>query len=340
MKKDRLFYLDFIRAIAAISIVITHFNAVYLYMDPPLPMKAVITSTVSNIYIGNWGVSLFFIISGASLMYVYEEHINLKTYFEKRFFSIYPMFWMAYGFGFLYLFYKYKSIFAGAGIPKFNFIYTILGLDGFLLEEIPTYYILGEWFLGTIIMIYIVFPIIRKLINNKPLLLWIGILIIYVYMIWFYEFDFNKAKLLTTRLPELVFGMYFVKKRMRVKPLPAIFAFLIILINWILKPNFDDSLQTTYIGISSFIVLVFISYYFENRFTRFFSSKVSKYSYPIFLVHHVIISQMMATFDLVNISILYSYILFAAICIVICFISWALFKFHKYVMLQLKVLLE
>ena len=30
-KKQRLFYLDFIRAIAAISIVITHFNARYIF---------------------------------------------------------------------------------------------------------------------------------------------------------------------------------------------------------------------------------------------------------------------------------------------------------------------
>ena len=52
MKKERLFYLDFVRAIATISIVITHFNARYLYLNPPMPQKAVITTTVANIYIG------------------------------------------------------------------------------------------------------------------------------------------------------------------------------------------------------------------------------------------------------------------------------------------------
>ena len=32
MPRERLFYLDFIRAIAAIAIVITHYNAIFLYM--------------------------------------------------------------------------------------------------------------------------------------------------------------------------------------------------------------------------------------------------------------------------------------------------------------------
>ena len=110
MKKERLFYLDFVRAVAAVSIVITHFNARYLYLNPPMPEKAVLTTTVSNIYIGDWGVSLFFIISGAALMYVYEKKCELKTFYKKRFFSIYPMFWMAYIAAFIYSFYADKMM--------------------------------------------------------------------------------------------------------------------------------------------------------------------------------------------------------------------------------------
>ena len=75
MKKERLFYLDFVRAIAAMAIVITHFNARYLYLNPPAPEKAVFTTFIGNLYIGDWGVSLFFIISGAALMRS-EEHTS------------------------------------------------------------------------------------------------------------------------------------------------------------------------------------------------------------------------------------------------------------------------
>ena len=75
-----------------------------------MPEKAVLTTTVSNIYIGDWGVSLFFIISGAALMYVYEKKCELKTFYKKRFFSIYPMFWMAYIAAFIYSFYADKMM--------------------------------------------------------------------------------------------------------------------------------------------------------------------------------------------------------------------------------------
>ena len=78
MKKERIFYLDFVRAIAVILILMTHYNAVYLYVGQP--DKVFITAQIGNIYIGNFGVSLFFIISGAALMYVYDEKCELINF--------------------------------------------------------------------------------------------------------------------------------------------------------------------------------------------------------------------------------------------------------------------
>ena len=86
MKKERLFYLDFVRAIAAVSIVLTHYNACYIWIWQE--SKVVLTSDIGGLYIGDWGVSLFIIISGAALMYVYEKKCDLKTFFKKRFLSI------------------------------------------------------------------------------------------------------------------------------------------------------------------------------------------------------------------------------------------------------------
>ena len=83
MRKERLFYLDFIRAIATISIIMTHFNARYIYAGVQYIYKAIISTTFFNIYIGDWGVSLFFIISGAALMYVYQEKLEYKRFYKK-----------------------------------------------------------------------------------------------------------------------------------------------------------------------------------------------------------------------------------------------------------------
>ena len=97
MKKERLFFLDFIRAFATVIIVLTHYNALFAY-NVNHPEKAVISLNVFNIYIGAFGVSLFLIISGAALMHVYgdREKIDWKAFFFKRFKTIFPLFWIAY----------------------------------------------------------------------------------------------------------------------------------------------------------------------------------------------------------------------------------------------------
>ena len=338
MSKKRLFYLDFVRAIAAISIVITHFNARYLYLNPPMPEKAVITTTVSNIYIGGWGVSLFFIISGEALMYVYGENCDVKKFYKKRFISIYPMFWMAYVVAFLYLFYTNKTI-PGEGTPKINMIFSVLGFDGLLAENFAMFYVLGEWFLGAIILLYLIFPILRELVLKKPVITVIGVLTIYFLIVFFYDGNFNSAKIIFTRLPEIMFGMYFVKWGRKVNWKFAVLSVMILILNSIIKPEWSVNLQTTYVGIASFIVLVYLLYYLENVVVKKICNTISKYSYSIFLVHHVIIAKMMSTFDLVSISIVDSYVLFVSICFVIALFSWLLYNFHAYVMKQVALML-
>ena len=53
MKRERIFYLDFIRALAVILILLTHYNALFLYMDPQPLDKVVITYKICNLYIGD-----------------------------------------------------------------------------------------------------------------------------------------------------------------------------------------------------------------------------------------------------------------------------------------------
>lgn len=336
MKKERLFYLDFVRAIAVISILMTHFNARYLYLVPPMPEKAVITTMVSNIYIGNWGVSLFFIISGSALMYVYQDKLELKKFYKKRFLSIYPMFWIAYIVAFAYFFVK-NHIIPGAGAPKLNFIFTILGFDGMFAAYIPTFYILGEWFLGTIILMYLLFPLLRIGVNKKPVLTAVIILVIYGAM-FLLEDNVNISIIVLTRLPEIAFGMYFVRLGKKVDWKIAVSAFLMLVANGVVAPTWSSMLQTTYVGIASFLVLVFLSYYLRFPICEKFSNLISKYSYAIFLVHHVIIAEIMARFDLVNISVKKSYLLFAVICVVIAVFAWILFHVHAFIMSRIKAL--
>lgn len=315
MRNERIFYLDFIRAIATISIILTHFNAVYLYLSPPMPEKAVITTVVANIYIGDFGVSLFFIISGAALMYVYQEKSDLKEYFKKRFLSIYPMFWLAYIV--VFVFYIITNVPILSQAPLWKMIFTIIGFDGYLMDTTSTFYILGEWFLGCIILMYIIFPILKKCVLNYPKLTAFLVVFMSVLSIYFNPTSFQTVKILFVRLPEFALGMYFICYIKKVK-LPLFFVSLIIIIlNTIISPQINTSVQTTYIGTFSFFILVFLSQYIQSLKIRKICSIISKYSYAVFLVHHVIIAKITSYFNLLTISIKESYILFFICCCVI-----------------------
>lgn len=109
-KLPRLFYLDFIRAIAVFIIILTHYNALYIYMVPPNLEKTLLIVYPFGIYIGNLGVSIFFIISGAALMYTYEKGtLDVKKFYIKRFSSIYPMWWTACIIAYSYWLLVYKT---------------------------------------------------------------------------------------------------------------------------------------------------------------------------------------------------------------------------------------
>ena len=208
-RKPRLFYLDWVRGLSAILIVITHFNNPYLVEHP------IFANSPFGIYIGSLGVSQFLIISGAALMYSHEdaEKLDLKKFYWKRCKSIFPMFWIAFIIANVYLFLRQGGIVA-AQAPKYSVLLSVIGMDGYLSNAgIPTFYTLGEWFLGFILLFYAVFPLLRYGVKRHP---WItGIIIAVLYMLTVVLrpnlHGMPSDILLTTRLPELAFGMYFVR---------------------------------------------------------------------------------------------------------------------------------
>lgn len=331
MKKERLFYLDFIRAIATVAIVLTHYNAIFYYnVAPPAPEKAVITMTVANIYIGGFGVSLFLIVSGASLMYVYEEKLDVKKFYKKRFLNIFPMFWLAYAFAFLYNFYTTGGI--PQGIPKRNIIFSVLGLDTWLVNfSVPTFGLVAEWFLGLIIIVYIVFPVLRWMVNEHPVIMGVIAALMYGISIW----KLNSSVVLFARLPELLFGMYFVKYMKKVNWKTAVPAAAILVLNTLIAPSYNNLLQVTYVGICSFLVLVWLSYIVKWTWIKNICKKICKYSYACFIIHHFVIYKVVARFNLYTISVAQSYLLFMVVCIAVGIATYLLYHCHDKIMKML-----
>lgn len=324
--------MDFVRSLAVVSILLTHYNAYFIYMGSEDALKkAVISTKVANIYIGDFGVALFLIISGAALMYTYSNKLELKSFYKKRFMSIYPMFWIGYIIVFSYYFIKQGGVVQQ--IEKWKMILSVIGMDGYLSFVTPTFYLIGEWFLGFIVIIYIIFPLMRLGLVKIPILTIAIILGLYGYFMINYNIPFVKNIFLFIRLPEILFGMCFVKYIKQVKWPVGVICLIALILNTVLKPTIDSSFQMTYVGIAAFLFLVWISNLFENnRLVLRICKFLSKYSYAIFLTHHVIIAEFVAQMDLNSLTVVESYIFFSIICCVILVFSYGLYRIHVWVM--------
>lgn len=329
MKKEKLFYLDFIRAFATIVIVLTHYNALYLYLNPVRPKMAVLSTNVGNVYIGGFGVALFLIISGSALMYVYREKIEVKKFYLKRFFNLYPLFWLVYLLAFIFRFYQDAGFFPA--IPKWRFIFSVLGIDQYLSNfDISNFGIISEWFLGFILIFYILFPLLRIAINKQPVLTAIGTAILYIVAVIFKWPNMSVA--LYGLLPFLVFGMLLIRYEWKVKWYVAWPMLLVIVGNGIFKPHFNDSVQSLYIGICGFGFLTYLARLIKWEWVHRLCTLICRYSYVIFLVHHYVIYQVTKKFNLNTITRMNSYLLFFTCFVVTCIVAYLIQKLYERIM--------
>lgn len=175
MKRDRA--LDYIRIILTLMIVVFHFcEANGFYSSKFFVM--------SN---GTWGwvaTSSFILLSGYLLRKLYgnlTKH-NVGSFYKKRMLSLFPSFYIAFIICFII-----HSIYLGSplyGGHPFKIIFSILGIDSYVgLYGISTYAVVGEWFTGLIIMLYLLFPLLNYLMNKaKIVVIIVSILLFGLYI--------------------------------------------------------------------------------------------------------------------------------------------------------------
>ncbi len=318
--KERIDSFDFMRSITAFIIIIYHFAGICHEMpqfaDFPLFYEH------AN---GVWGectsVNIFFMLSGASLFYNHEEiHMkDLKKYYFTRFKGLFPMFYMIW----LFLFYQRAAerhnLFYN-GSPK-TMILTLFGMDGYLSYRFPeNYYRIGEWFIGPLILLYLLYPLLTWCIKRcqifTTLLLGIGVL----YLHWPNSiFLIQRERNLITCLMAFWLGMMFIKYRKYLDNL------------WlgILGGIGALFLLCVHIPIDSFLVIqviyvcLFFAFYTMGKYimkvkplTGFFRYTGS-ISYAIFLLQHVVMSQVLHMFDDYNLTVFHEFLLLLVVFLVI-----------------------
>lgn len=321
MKKERLFYLDLIRAAALGCILIIHFNAaVTAYFT--LPSRLFGSVLPFQIYLGDFGSSLFFMVSGAALQYTSpgrgEEPLDLKRFYARRARAVYPMFWLAWCIAFSIRFVTRPGCYAAAKTP--SLLLTVLGLDSFAQAAgwvAADFACVGEWFLGSILFFYLLFPPLRAGLRRRPLGAWAAVLAVSL-PIHFAGWD---ARLVAIHLPEFFFGMAFIhwKRSVRWGAASACAALLLT------PAAADNKVACALFSAAVFVLLAEAGERIRCAPLQNACALLSKYSYAVFLTHHVIILRMTESFDLTALTRRDTALLFGAYLTAVAAASAALF---------------
>ena len=301
--RKRLAYLDIIRIVACLCILIIHFDASICGYDTIGNFTYIQNSLMPNaywgVYLGDIGTGLFFLLSGACLEYTGNVFSSLsldrlKSFYYKRCKSLYPMYWIAW-IGALIL---TGTQFSGGAIKWLP--PSIIGIDGYLgtlgLSGAFMYYRVGEWFLGCIICLYLIYPFLAYFFGKHLYLTVLVSLVIYavgisrLYPAWF-----------IFQIPYVLMGIFFMRYA-RTALNFKLFLFTIILI--LFRMQFDSYLhpwtKAILLNWALFVAIVFISEMLPIHNPKILDrlSYWSFMTYPMFLVHHQIISHMCKHFNL------------------------------------------
>jgi peptidoglycan/LPS O-acetylase OafA/YrhL len=309
---NRLFFLDFIRALSVLMIILYHFDLQLLSQAPTA--HTIPGLVIFHQAIGDLGVTLFVMISGVGLMTSSSKAFSAADFYKKRLLGIYPSFWIAYLAVGAVLF-LIRGFWVGDD-QHWKFALTLTGFDGLLLYRGTNYYLIGEWFIGFILLFYAMFPLLRRGVLNRPILTWIAALIVVFTLHRYYGrlFDLNENRNPLIRLPEFLFGLCFLRYvlPMGKKALVASIAALVVFAFW--YPPIHIQFYGILLGIVAFCALAFSAELIElpPSITRFITW-TAKYSFLAFLVHHQVIYVLLPRVNAAQLTTTEVYVLFGIV---------------------------
>ncbi|MDF2881844.1 MAG: acyltransferase [Clostridiaceae bacterium] len=322
--KKRIFYLDFIRAISVMLIITYHFN-IQIGLHK-IDTKHVMIQSFNNENIGSIGITLFIMISGMALMLNYKDNLDVELFIKKRITTLYPIYWIGYILTFIIL------AIVNRGVPvsaeKWTFVFTIVGMDGFLYYIVPNFYLIGEWFFGFIIIMYLIFPIVRTLLLKYPKRTLGIIIIVYIFITKHYDrlFQIDVVRNPLIRLLDFIFGMSLAIYMKEIKSHQFVVGIIGLIIILGVPLNMSHIYIAFLAGALVFICLIYISKYIRLESVRKLISFISKYSFAAILTHHNIIAQILNRFNNTQISIQYTYLLYTIVLILTFFSAFCLFE--------------
>ncbi len=355
MAKEKQPSLDLIRAVSITAIVLEHFS--YSFLQFSIPGEYVYFLKFEN---GDWGgafVAVFFMLSGAALIYNhptliregekgFKAHVaGIFRFYAKRARSIFPLFYFCW-----LVFYILTSKALGIwnwGGDRINFLYTLFGVDGYFLHKGFNYFCVGEWFLGAILFLYLLFPLLRALFMRLRRISTVLIIAlfslslfrsafssmpdtnIFIVLIKWYDsvIEVPDSRNLFTCILYFWAGMLIITyRKVLIGRISALISVIVMLVLTLVPLPFYNEVIMSLVGaISIYLMLSFIApYLIKFKAVKFPADMLSRYSYGIFLIHHQILYLIMPRLTEVNFTVLLSLVLFAGIMVLVTLISFVI----------------
>lgn len=304
LKSSRIFEFDIVRVLAMIWVVTYHFGCEYSF-GPNAPILNFFCIT-PNFDFGNVAVTIFLMLSGALL---YRKYGNgnvgsLSSFYFKRAKAIYPAFWIVN----LYVLLAMVRHWVSEGNPFFagnplKLLLTITGFDGYAnLFGIKSYYFCGEWFVGAIVLLYLLFPLLAWAYRKNKIALLVILAICYgLQFVSPNSWEWTISAFPATLALKFVLGFllmdFFQRLRYFAVQWVSLAVFLVLCLVNIPGGFYKNDLLGFVAGIAAFLaVLNFGSLIKETSIVGKSVSKLAPITYCVFLIQHVCINWMQIGF--------------------------------------------
>lgn len=295
MKNNRYKFIDSLRGIAALYVVLYHLVLV------PKP-KLIVEGYLSNILLfGSSGVTLFFVISGYCMALTWGNYIHLKNsciqFYKARFLRIAPLFYF-----WIIVSLIRDSIFKSKNTHSIFEIISNVTFSYNFFDGLQNSIVWAGWTIGVEMIFYLIFPLLIKYIKYsvfKPLLiatlitLFVAIINTNIGDMPNFITKFTSKSGFIIFIPIFLLGIAAYNFKLKYKNIDTFFQNLILILSIVVLfiiALSETNLVNFYIsGLAYGLIVYAASNTGDIIFSNKILSKIGKISYSIYLNHPSII---------------------------------------------------
>lgn len=251
-----------------------------------------------NVNIALMATATFVMLSGATLALSGRE-VEPLSFYKKRLIRVLIPFYIAYIIYFFIRIVNQGTFRIFGGIPKWRFIFTIIGMDEYISAHgIRTFTLgVGEWFLGCIIICYLIYPFLYKVHRKFPIVTFIFMTVFNIVVNKYYDLlhlQIASYMNVVCQIYNFYLGIVLIDKKIlsKISKKSLFFTIPVLFTLFVFKLPIYMNIKVTIA-----IAMVYITFYAFEDFISSIKPLVpcilffNKISLEIFLVHHFIIYQ-------------------------------------------------